>query len=257
MEQNQGGEAVENKSPRPLYQNQRAQFAPVAGSRVPRHKRVDSPQVEQFLPHAASLRSQIPAEKTDLNVVRDLHYLRHHCQHSDGNSMNTGQTLLTIGALVLLGTAIITTNRTSFQHGGILQQTEVGLYAVSLAQGLIEEAAGKAFDTYTAPPADTSQDVKVATSTTYFSTTMGPESGEVYPNFDDFDDFNSATPRSVNVTGVGTFEIWAQVFYVTPTNADVNAGSKTWHKRMLVSVVGPSMLDTVKVPYIFSYWYFR
>ncbi|MEX1276000.1 MAG: hypothetical protein WEB62_00140 [Bacteroidota bacterium] len=171
--------------------------------------------------------------------------------------MNTGQTLLTICALILLGTTIITTNRTSFQHGVILQQTEIGLYAVSLAQGLIEEAAGKAFDSYTAPPLDTTLNTQIATSVGDLSTTLGPETGEVYPNFDDFDDFHSTTPRSVYITGVDTLKIWATVFYINSSNPNADAGTRTWHKRLLVSVTGPSMLDTIKVPYIFSYWYFR
>lgn len=171
--------------------------------------------------------------------------------------MNTGQTLLTIAALILLGTTIVTTNRTSFQHGVILQQTEIGLYAVSLAQGLIEEASGKAFDTYTAQPADTTLITQIATLTTDLSITPGPESGEVYPDFDDFDDYHSTTPRNVYITGVDTLKIWATVFYVNPSNPNVSAVGRTWHKRMLVSVTGPSMLDTIKVPYIFSYWYFR
>lgn len=122
---------------------------------------------------------------------------------------------------------------------------------------MIEDAAGSSFDTYTAPPADTTLNTQIATAVTDFSTTLGPETGEVYPAYDDFDDFHTTTPRSIYITGVDTLKIWATVFYVNPANLNADAGTRTWHKRMLVSVTGPSMLDTVKIPYIFSYWYFR
>ena len=102
--------------------------------------------------------------------------------------MNTGQTLLTIGALILLSISVVSTNRNSLQHGAIINQTEISLYSVSLAQAKIEEASGKAFDTYSS--SDTLDAGAAITSLSQLSTTLGTEGGETYTNFDDIDDYN-------------------------------------------------------------------
>jgi hypothetical protein len=185
--------------------------------------------------------------------------------------MNTGQTLLTIGALILLSVTVMSTNRSSLQHGAIINQTEVSLYAVSLAQAKIEEASGQAFDAYSAT--DTAEAGSVITALTQLSGTLGKETGETdtsqtVNNFDDFDDYNyfsGTNPYVVFVPGVDTFRIQTTVFYVDTTNPEVNAGTRTWHKRMIVKV-WPTVTpwgganpkpDTITMSYIYSYWWFR
>jgi hypothetical protein len=168
--------------------------------------------------------------------------------------VNTGQTLLSIGALVLLGSVIVSANRSSLQHGVILQQTEIGVYAVSLAIGRIEEATGKSFDEFTAP--DDSGDTDTATSLTQLTSTLGPESGEVYPDFDDIDDFNNLT-TTVYIAGVDTMRIHSTVAYVSPSNPDLLLTTRTWHKKLTVYVTGSATRDTVRISSIFSYWWFR
>jgi hypothetical protein len=171
--------------------------------------------------------------------------------------MNTGQTILAIGALVLLGTTILSINRSSLTHGVILQQTEIGLYGVSLATGMIEEATGKAFDEYTAP--DAAGETDVATAVTQFTspTLLGKETGETV--FDDFDDYNyfNANPKVVYIPGVDTMKIRCVVGYINPSNPDVFVATQTWHKKMIVYVTGSATQDTIKVATIFSYWWFR
>jgi len=170
--------------------------------------------------------------------------------------MNTGQTLLTIGALILLGSVVISANRSSIQHGVVLQQTEIGVYAVSLAMGRIEEATGRAFDEVTAP--DDSGNTDAATSVSDFTgpLALGPESGEAYPDFDDIDDFNNYS-TIVYIPGVDTMKIHSVVGYVNTSNPDVFVSTKTWHKKLIVFVTGSVTRDTVKISSIFSYWWFR
>lgn len=178
--------------------------------------------------------------------------------------MNTGQTLLSVGALILLGVTVLVTNRTSLQHGTIINSTEVGIYAVSLAQAKIEEAAGKAFDKYSA--SDTAGNGNVITSLAQLSTTLGKEAGETYPDFDDFDDFNyysGNNPYKIWVDGVDSFYVQTTVVYVDTTNPDVTVGTPTWNKKLTVKVwpsVSPwatGKPDTVTMTYIYSYWWFR
>ena len=182
--------------------------------------------------------------------------------------MNTGQTLLTIGALMILGLTVLSTNRTSLQHGAIIAVTEVGIYATSLAQAKIEEAEGKAFDQYSA--SDTMGSGNVITDVSQLSTTLGKETGETYPDFNDFDDYNyysGSNPYKLYVPGVDTFRVQTTVFYVDTANPNAAIGTRSWHKKMIVKVwptVSPwgeskenSRPDTVMMSYIYSYWWFR
>jgi hypothetical protein len=174
--------------------------------------------------------------------------------------VNTGQVLLTTGAIVLIGTTVLTVNRMYSNHGIILQKTKIGIYAVSLATSLIEEASGKAYDEVTVDDA--------VSSTSSLSSTLGPESGETTTppstaRFDDFDDYNGLN-MGINIAGVDSFMIRATVFYVTDSAPDVQSSSKQWQKKLTVAVTSVSMSDTtygrpdtVKMSYVFSYFYFR
>ena len=164
--------------------------------------------------------------------------------------MNTGQTLLTIIAIVLLGSNVVSINRTFTQHGVILQQTEVGIFGISLGMSIVEEAQGRAFDHNTI---DT-----LIQNVNQLSSTLGREGGDpaLHTGFDDFDDYNGWSD-SVTVPGVDTFKRWATVVYVDPSNLDVAAGAREWNKRLDVYVKGSSSQDTIKLSYVFSYWSFR
>jgi hypothetical protein len=179
--------------------------------------------------------------------------------------MNTGQMMLSVGAIVLLGATILTLNRSSLQNGTMLQQTQIGLYAVSFAVSTIEEASGKAFDQNTYNNA--------VGLTSSLSSTMGPEAGETTTpvssiKFNDFDDYNGMN-RIDTVAGVDIFHTKCQVYYVTDLlHPDLVSASNTWYKKMDVKVYNSGLadsvmknfgvnIDTVKMSYVFSYFFFR
>jgi len=167
--------------------------------------------------------------------------------------MNTGQTLLTIVAIVLLGSNVVSINRTFAQHGVVLQHTEIGIFGVSLAMSIVEEAQGKAFDKNTV---DT-----VAVITSDLSSTLGKDAGETTRStFNDFDDYNGWAD-SVTIPGVDTFRRWAEVVYVDTTNPNGSASGRTWHKKLTVNVMpntaGADTSQRLEMQYIFSYWIFR
>lgn len=167
--------------------------------------------------------------------------------------MNTGQMMLAGLATVLLGATVLSLNRSSTQHGSILQQTEVGIYGVSIATSVVEEAQGMAFDEKTVDDA--------VTNVNNLTSTLGPETGESTTpvsstSFDDFDDYNNLN-QVLSVSGVDQFRIRARVYYITPTAPNVASASRTWHKRLDVEVSSSSSLDTVRTSFIFSYFNFR
>jgi hypothetical protein len=164
--------------------------------------------------------------------------------------MGTGQTILTIVAIVLLGTNVVSVNRTFTQHGTILQQTEIGLFGVSLATSLLEEARGKAFDHYSLIGFPT-----VLTQLTP-PDSLGPEPSELRINWDDFDDYNNLRD-TVNVPDVDKFYRWASVAYVDTTNPNITRNYRTWLKKLTVYVRGQNSADTLQMSYLFSNWSFR
>lgn len=162
--------------------------------------------------------------------------------------MNTGQMLLTAGAVVLIGLTVSTIQRNFANHGFILQQTEIGIYKVSLGMSVLEEAMGKSFDENTI---DT--DVSATSS---LSSTLGKESGETHPDFDDFDDYNNYT-TILGIKGVDSLSVQCRIVYVDPANPDGTSSVRTWHKKITVSVWGTVVPDTLTFRHIFSYWSFR
>ncbi len=175
---------------------------------------------------------------------------------------------------MLLGFTVLLTNRSSLQYGTIINQTEIDIYSVSLAQSIVEEAAGKSFDHYSA--SDTAASGSVITLLTQLTdpSLLGKEADDNYTGatgFDDFDDYNSwsVTPNVIYVAGVDSFHVQAQVFYVDTTNPDLKLNTRTWHKKMIVKVwptiapwgetqaSGKSKPDTVIMSYLYSYWWFR
>jgi hypothetical protein len=169
--------------------------------------------------------------------------------------MNTGQMLLATGAMVLLGLTIVTVNRSYSTQGAVLQNTEIGVYAVSLATSIVEEASGHAFDESTVDDAVTSPNSMTA------ATSLGTETGETTSpsstlQFDDFDDYNKLT-LGFKVAGVDSFTVKCSVYYINPTAPDVMLSTQTFDKRLDVKVFGSMNQDTVKVSYIFSYFNFR
>lgn len=167
--------------------------------------------------------------------------------------MNTGQTILTIGAMMLLGSVMLTLNRGFIQYGTIMNESEIGIYAISIATSIVEEASGQNYDEVTVNDA--------VTSVNSLTSTLGPESGEstspvTTQNFDDFDDYNNLDMWIV-ISGVDSFNVRANVYYIEPTAPTVNLTSKEFHKRLDVRVIPRSSRDTIRTSYIFSYFNFR
>ncbi len=169
--------------------------------------------------------------------------------------MNTGQMLLTVGAIVLLGTTVLTVNRSFTQQGAVLEQTEIGIYAVSVATSIVEEAAGMAFDQATVGNSVTT------TASLTDPNRLGPDLGETTTPrstalFNDFDDYNNLI-MGVKIAGVDSFTVKANVYYIDPSMPDAPSSSSTFFKRLDVRVYSVSTADTIKMSYIFSYFIFR
>jgi len=163
--------------------------------------------------------------------------------------MNTGQSLLSIGAMMLLSILILRVNNSFTDTSTMLQNSKLGILATSIATSQIEEISRLAFDEYT-----------VSNSTNNLANLtpagiLGPETGETYPNYDDIDDYNGYSKVDTSMTAV--FNVSCKVEYVSSANPDVPSAVPTWNKKITITVTSPSMVDSIKMSTIYSYWYFR
>ncbi len=163
--------------------------------------------------------------------------------------MGTGQTLLTIMAMLMLSRLILSVNTNTAQNGASIEMAAYRITGSSLGFSIIEEASGLAFD-----QASVASNI---TSTSQLSTTLGPESGEVYPNYNDFDDFNGLV-KIDTVANSAVFKTTVVVQYVTVSGSNIVVSSTpTYSKQITVKVSSPSMSDTLIFQDVMSYWYFR
>lgn len=161
--------------------------------------------------------------------------------------MGQSELLLTIGAIVAFSVTSLTVNRLMVRNNDAIYDQQTEFYALGLAQQIIEEAKVKEFDENTIDGS-----VTTASGFTTGSGGLGKDSGESYPhNFDDVDDYIDIP--SPQTTAIGPMTVNVSVFYVQETDLDTNAGSKTYYKKMIVTVQSPDLVNQVTAEYVFGY----
>ncbi|MCS7229487.1 MAG: hypothetical protein RMJ81_07815 [Candidatus Kryptonium sp.] len=183
--------------------------------------------------------------------------------------MGTGQTLITILALALLSLAVLNINRGLSSHDVSLAQNRYRLEALSIATSYIEQASQYYFDEAVA---DTNNTAKTDPNT--FSATLGLDADDTTAmgmiEIDDFDDYNSITRIDTGKSSV-IYKVFFKVNYVDLSgNRVVPVSYKTFHKQMTVFVMDnydPPLIyretalgkvrDTVKISFVYSYWFYN
>ncbi len=166
--------------------------------------------------------------------------------------MNTGQMLLTIGAIILFSILALQINSNQLTTQETMQNSKFGILAVSVASSFIEEATEKAFDE------NSIDDFVTSLSTLTSRGSFGPDAGENPDSTSQFDDFDDYDGYTVTITDMpsAVFKVMCTVDYVNPEASGFFTTSKTWHKQLTVRVTSPSMRDTIKMSKVFSYWKF-
>jgi len=164
--------------------------------------------------------------------------------------MNTGQMMLTIGAMVLLSTLMLRINTNNLQTDSVRAEAQYGVLATSIITSIMEQAKSLAFDAKTDSNSITSvNDLTPADE-------LGPGFGETFDNFNDFDDYNGYT-RVDSTMPSAVFNVSCKVYYVHKSNLKEKYNNRTWHKAITVNVSSPFMEDSISQSSIYSYWYFR
>ena len=155
--------------------------------------------------------------------------------------------LLTIAGVFLLSNLILNVHKANTERMIATYTSESVIDASGLAQSIIDGIQSKAFDenTLNGPvwhPDSLTSAIK-----------LGPESGEYkHTEFDDIDDYNNYS-ETVSLDRMGDFDINVNVFYVSTLNPHIKSSTPTYSKKIELSIINYSLLDTLKYYHIVSY----
>jgi len=155
--------------------------------------------------------------------------------------MNTGQSLLAIGAMMLLTLVSLNFNSSVLQNTTVETENKVYLTAFSLADDLIEEIKQKAFDEKTI-------DFQ-AIAENQLTLPLGSEAGEVWPNFNDIDDYQNYS-KPVSLPHVEDYTVTCQVNYANSSGQ--NKLSQSYFKKVTITVTSKYMSSPLYLKFIFS-----
>jgi len=161
--------------------------------------------------------------------------------------MNSGHMLLTIGGVILLSNLILNVHKANTERMIVTYTSESVIDASGLAQSIIDMIQSKAFDENTTEAAVWQLDSLTA------AINLGPESGEYkHTEFDDIDDYNNYS-TTISLDRMGDFDINVKVFYVSISNPQTKSSITTYSKKIELSIINYSLLDTLKYYHIVSY----
>ena len=164
--------------------------------------------------------------------------------------MNTGQMIMSMGAMVLFSTVMLRVNTSNLMNEAIRDEAQYGVLATSIATSIIEQAQSKSFDENSDSTAVSDEDEFT------LAANLGPENSETYATFNDFDDFNGFTRRDSTMPSA-VFDIECSVVYVKHDEIHKSTTNRTWHKKINITVSSPFSQDTFRTSSIYSYWNFR
>jgi hypothetical protein len=161
--------------------------------------------------------------------------------------MNSGHMLLTLAAVFLLSNLILNSHKANTSRMLTNYTSEAVIDASGLAQSIIDMIQSKAFDEMTV-----NKPVWQTDSLTTVNN-LGPETGEYqHTDFDDIDDYNNFN-TTVSLDRMGDFDINVSVFYVSTLNPNIKSSIPTYSKKIELSIINYSLLDTLKYHHIVSY----
>jgi len=155
------------------------------------------------------------------------------------------QSFLTMGGMIILALISLRFNAAVLQSSSADFNNKVYLTSFSIADNMIEEIKSKSFDqtTINLPTTNPASLTPVAS--------LGPESGEIYPNFNDVDDYKGFTETTA-APYFETYYVSCSVEYVTASNPDVASSIPTFYKKVTVTVSSPYLRSPVSISSIYT-----
>lgn len=158
--------------------------------------------------------------------------------------MSNVQSMLTITGMFLLAIISLRFNSAATTTSDTQTNNKVYLTAFSLADNLIEEIKGKSFD-------QTTINFPTTNPASLTPASLGPDSGEVYPYYNDVDDYNGFQD-TVSAPYFETYYISCVVQYVSADDPDEVSSTQTFYKKVTVTVSSPYLDHGVYLSSIFT-----
>jgi hypothetical protein len=174
--------------------------------------------------------------------------------------MSTGQTMLTIGALILLTNILLNFYGTVASTGDSIASGQDGILATTLTTSYTELAQGCAFDQVT-----DSSDIAFqnpSAMTLHMGRDPGEDSLSIY-ECNDFDDFNDLSLEQTVTGSNRRYRSKFSVYYVDPANLELKSSTQTFVKRMDIKTwrvfpppTATDIIDTLRTSLIMGYFHF-
>jgi len=156
--------------------------------------------------------------------------------------------LVTIVAIVILGTLTIIFSDILSDVDNNEAEGEYQIMAIDLLDKFIDQVALKSFDEASV----NGRPIGIPDSfTSPFD--LGPEADEIYPNFDDVDDYHNLSLTDTTSSGMD-YTIKVDIGYVTFDDTENFSSTQSTMKRMNVSIISKSIPDEMHLSRIFSYY---
>jgi len=161
--------------------------------------------------------------------------------------MAGNQMMLSIAAMIFLSMLILNVHSSTTDKLIILYSNEAVIEATGIVQAVFEEIQTKAFD-----EATTSNPAKERNLLTPVLSLGADTSEAVYTDFDDIDDYNGLSiTDTANV--MGEFYLAVLVYYVDETSPYDSSGTRTYIKRVDVTISNVSLPTTLSFKKLISY----
>ena len=156
--------------------------------------------------------------------------------------------LLAIAALVILGTFSFVFRDILLDDYNRKTEAEYQIMALNLLDKFIDQVALKSFD-----EASVNGIPKNIPGSFTSSSNLGPEANEIYPNFDDVDDYHNLSFTDTTSSGMD-YTIKVDIGYVTFDDTENFSSTQSNMKRMNVSIISTLFPNEMHLSRIFSYY---
>jgi len=153
--------------------------------------------------------------------------------------------MLSLGALMIFSLISLRFDSSVLQNVEIEIENKVYLTAFSLADDLLEEIKQRAFDEQTVVFKS------ITTAALTPAQSLGKESGEVWPNFNDIDDYNNYS-KPVSLPHAENYTVTCKIYYASASDQNIIATTQTYYKRVEITVDSPYLSNELKIYYIFT-----
>lgn len=162
--------------------------------------------------------------------------------------MGRVEMMMLVMAIAILGRYSLTVNDALAKNEIHVLQSEYELNSVSIVEGIFRRAGLNSFDenTVSGLPRNIPDDFTAFGS-------LGPETGESYPNFDDIDDYNGLTLVDTADNGM-TYTVSITTGYVYASDKNTFLGVRSTLKRMDVTIVSDYLRNDITLSRIYPFW---